>query len=511
MRLQAPHLSSSSPSSSCGSPLLSPQHALTSTLLLPDSFGVIHVGETFSAYLGVLNTSGELPVRGLTVGVQLQTPSRRIVLPASFGGHEEPPSRQPVQSSPSPPQDISPRRGVDAIVSRRLEEAGQHILRVEVGYVSNGAKTLRKFYRFNVTLPLKVSESVARSGDDACLVSVEVENVMERAGGGGAVAVEDVTFRPADGLVARRIGGEEVPDNPDDAQNYDDIHADDDDTATNHPRAPTADKLPRRSALALYDASGRLEPGDSHRYLFSVRARSAAASLRGIACGDELGQAVVAYRKAMGESGTVHSSTVVCPPTSFRPRSAAAAGGDGDDVAPSKFVVHKSGLSVDVAAAAARRSSVSHDADANANANATLDGILPVTVEPVDPPSVLQLARPRNLTVLVVNHSDRAMNLQLQMRLSHMTGVVVCGSSFVTLGEVPPRGGSCTAEVRLVALVAGLFEVKGFYAVDLSTGMEVEQPSLFDVFVELPEGKESGGDGGVDGAEEKKTEEVVEF
>eukprot|EP00970_Alexandrium_tamarense_P012718 scaffold3056_cov187-Alexandrium_tamarense.AAC.19 len=68
MRLQAPQLGQPSAGA-----LLSPTHLLSSNLLLPDSFGVIHVGETFSAYLGVLNPSSDLPVRGLTVTVQLQT------------------------------------------------------------------------------------------------------------------------------------------------------------------------------------------------------------------------------------------------------------------------------------------------------------------------------------------------------------------------------------------------------------------------------------------------------
>ena len=41
---------------------------------------------------------------------------------------------------------------VDAIVSHDIEEAGQHILRVEVAYVTveGHSKTFRKLYRFNV-------------------------------------------------------------------------------------------------------------------------------------------------------------------------------------------------------------------------------------------------------------------------------------------------------------------------------------------------------------------------
>ena len=74
--------------------------------------------------------------------------------------------------------DVPPEGGVDTIVSQALEEAGQHILRVEVGYGgSDGSvKTLRKFYRFQVTNPLTISELTTRTGDASCFVSISLEN-----------------------------------------------------------------------------------------------------------------------------------------------------------------------------------------------------------------------------------------------------------------------------------------------------------------------------------------------
>ena len=116
--------------------------------------------------------------------------------------------------------------------------------------------------------------------------------------------------------------------------------------------------------------------------------------------------------------------------------------------------------------------------------------MLPVTVEPIDPPSTMELSVPEQVSLLIVNHSSRPMNLQIQLRLSDMSGVVVCGPSYISLGELPPLGGSCTTDVRIVALAAGLFSVRGCYVVDLSTGMELQQPALFDVFVTLPGDKE---------------------
>jgi hypothetical protein len=449
MRLQAPHLGQPS-----AGQLLSSTHLLSSSLTLPDSFGVIHVGETFSAYLGVLNPSFDLPVRGLSVAVQLQTPSKRIVLPSRLDGDDK--------------EDVPPGGGVDTIVSKRLEEAGQHILRVEVGYIANGAKTLRKFYRFNVAIPLNITESVVRSGDSKCLVSISVENVMEKhASAVGSVTVSGVGFEAATGLVAERV---DADDNQSDLEKV---------TAETN---KLSFEKQQKSALDLFDSCGRLEPGESIQYLFYVTAESEAAALRGIAFGDELGQACVTYRKTMGEKGTIYSSTVVCPPTSFV-----------ENKSNSKFVVYGSGLSVDVAAASASRSSSGRR---NSNdSRGSLEELLPVTVEPIDPPSNMKLSQPQSIALLIVNHSTRPMNLQLQFRLPSMNGVVVCGPSFITLGEIPPSGGSCTIDVNFVALVAGLFLVQGCYIVDMTTGMEIQQPALFNVFVELQQ----------DGYEEKKS------
>ena len=45
---------------------------------------VIHVGETFTAYLGAVNVSPSLMVRRLSVTAQLQTPSHRHMLPSKL-------------------------------------------------------------------------------------------------------------------------------------------------------------------------------------------------------------------------------------------------------------------------------------------------------------------------------------------------------------------------------------------------------------------------------------------
>lgn len=364
--------------------------------------------------------------------------------------------------------EVEPGGGVDAIVSRVLEEPGQHILRVEVGYrTSDGStKTLRKFYRFNVSSPLNIRELTVRSGDASCFVSLSVENVSSNS---TPMTISSVEFQTSPGLDAELIGGT-TPTKT--------TGGDKDDGSKNDAK---------HSGTELFDGCGRLDPGACFRYMFHVKATSADASLKGIACGDELGMAIFSWRKTMGEAGRIASSPVTCP--ADKPPGLITATKN-----PSKFmmgsgnryVVHGSGLSVDVAAASANRSATTLTKTSKESSGVVpdLDQVLPITVEPVDPPTSMTLAQPQEVQFLIVNHSETSMTLQLQMRLNYMSGVVVCGPSFINLGELPSSGGSTIIGVRLVALVSGLLRIQGCCIVDLTTGQETPQPPLFNVFVE---------------------------
>ena len=115
-----------------------------------------------------------------------------------------------------------------------------------------------------------------------------------------------------------------------------------------------------------------------------------------------------------------------------------------------------------------------------------IDQLLPVTVEPVDPPTTLQLAVPQEIQLLVMNHTSNPLSLQLQFRLDqqHGEGLLVCGRSFKTLGELGPQGGCTVVTMRITAVSAGLLRLHGCYIVDLTTDREIPQPPLMDVFVE---------------------------
>ena len=141
MRLQNPDLHMPT------SGVLDSQPLLNNALCLPDSLDV-YVGETFTAYLGVINTSRHTSIRRLNVTAQLQTPTQRWQLPS------------PLDGNGGYGMDVPPLAGVDAVVSHAIEEPGQHILRAEVTSLAadGNLKTFRKFYRFQVTYPVELRE-----------------------------------------------------------------------------------------------------------------------------------------------------------------------------------------------------------------------------------------------------------------------------------------------------------------------------------------------------------------
>lgn len=408
MRLQSPELHQSIAGTLEGYSLLE------RSLCLPDSLAV-YVGECFTAYLGILNTSSNWPIRRLRVSAQLQTPSQRWQLPSRLD-----------QGNVTGGIDIDPLSGKDAIVSHLIEEPGQHILRVEVGYLTadGGSKTFRKFYRFQVTAPLEIRQSIRRCGDSCCFVTIDVDYNLEssesKAASDTPLVISDASFVPTDGLEAVRI----------------------------HPSSEDGTV----TALSLFDKCAILNKGSNIRYLFRVEAVTPEAILRGVSADDVIGKAVFRWRKAMGETGECSSSPVICPPVDTS-------------------VVNRSGLSVDLAAAAATQSS-------RPDRQGLLDRF-PITVEPIDPPQKLVLNAPQKVQFLVVNHSEQSMSIQWQLRSS-----IACGRHFQSLGELAPRGGSTVVTGRLLARDTGLISVDGCVVVDLISGREWPQPALFQVMVE---------------------------
>ncbi|CAN0319433.1 unnamed protein product, partial [Laminaria digitata] len=104
-------------------------------------------------------------------------------------------------------------------------------------------------------------------------------------------------------------------------------------------------------------------------------------------------------------------------------------------------------------------------------------------------PGVLQLGRVAECVATVRNRSARSMTLQLQFRTDGMVGVYVHGQSFRNLGELAPA--TCVhCPLQLLALVAGLHELRGCTVADMHTAQEFPQGKLRDVLVEFPNDNE---------------------
>ena len=76
---------------------------------------------------------------------------------------------------------LGPNESMDMVVQHYISEPGSHTLRVSVqyvDYVTNEPKTIRKFYRFNVTSPIEIKASVHEINDNYC-VQYQVTNMMK--------------------------------------------------------------------------------------------------------------------------------------------------------------------------------------------------------------------------------------------------------------------------------------------------------------------------------------------
>jgi hypothetical protein len=144
-------------------------------LLLPDSFGDIYSGEKFSAYIAVVNGYQNVPFYQVSLAIRLQTTSTVIDLLDTRLTPGSPPTGYH--------KTLNFNDASDMIVQHTLTELGIHTLRVSVQYLMspNGeAKTLRKFYRFNVLQPLRVASHYTEL-DGRPMVQCQVTNATKTA------------------------------------------------------------------------------------------------------------------------------------------------------------------------------------------------------------------------------------------------------------------------------------------------------------------------------------------
>uniref|UniRef100_A0A3B3QZP5 Trafficking protein particle complex subunit 13 n=1 Tax=Paramormyrops kingsleyae TaxID=1676925 RepID=A0A3B3QZP5_9TELE len=131
-------------------------------LTLPQNFGNIFLGETFSSYISVHNDSAQV-VKDILVKADLQTSSQRLNLSASNSAVAE----------------LKPECCIDDVIHHEVKEIGTHILVCAVSYTTQSGEKLyfRKFFKFQVLKPLDVKTKFYNAETDEVFLEAQIQNI----------------------------------------------------------------------------------------------------------------------------------------------------------------------------------------------------------------------------------------------------------------------------------------------------------------------------------------------
>lgn len=144
-------------------------------LLLPQSFGNIYLGETFSCYVCVHNETNQ-PVQSVSIKADLQTNSQKILLTT--------------QQNQSPIM-LDVDETLSDVIHHEVKDLGTHILVCEVTYMSNynTLASFRKFFKFEVMKPLDVKTKFYNAESDDVYLEAQVQNITS-----GPITLEQVSL-----------------------------------------------------------------------------------------------------------------------------------------------------------------------------------------------------------------------------------------------------------------------------------------------------------------------------
>ncbi|CAH2296238.1 Hypothetical predicted protein [Pelobates cultripes] len=131
-------------------------------LTLPQNFGNIFLGETFSSYISVHNDSNQV-VKDIQVKADLQTSSQRLNLSASTAVVAE----------------LKPDSCIDDVIHHEVKEIGTHILVCAVSYTTQAGEKMyfRKFFKFQVLKPLDVKTKFYNAETDEVFLEAQIQNI----------------------------------------------------------------------------------------------------------------------------------------------------------------------------------------------------------------------------------------------------------------------------------------------------------------------------------------------
>lgn len=260
-------------------------YGLSGTLTLPQSFGDIYLGETFSCYISLCN-SAPITLSSVGLKVEVQTQLTRETLSDS-------------STAEASIASFAPQQTLDRIIRYELKDVGIHILICSALYVdgSGEKKYFRKFFKFQVQNPLSMrSKTHALAPLNEILVETQIQNSTARV-----LFLQSVGFTPsadfeavplthfeANVISAPRLAGSPGTEGGVDA-------------AALPPLNSSTVGLPSFGQMAY------LKAGDTQQYMYRLRGKQPAAQLRSVAA---LGRMEVVWKSQMGESGHLQSNAV---------------------------------------------------------------------------------------------------------------------------------------------------------------------------------------------------------
>lgn len=222
-------------------------------LLLPQSFGNIYLGETFSCYICVHNETNQ-PVQSVSIKADLQTSSQRIPLPT--------------QQNQSPIMlDID--ETLSDVIHHEIKDLGTHILVCEVSYMSNynTLASFRKFFKFEVLKPLDVKTKFYNAESDDVFVEAQVQNITS-----GSMILEQVSLESSHQFTVKSLNED-------------------------------------NTGISVFGDVTLLQPQESCQYLYCLTPKeNISKDIKLIAAAKNIGKLDIVWRSNLGEKGRLQTS-----------------------------------------------------------------------------------------------------------------------------------------------------------------------------------------------------------
>lgn len=220
-------------------------------MLLPQSFGNIYLGETFSSYICVHNCTTH-PVEGVTVKADLQSITTRINLPM----HDKPTT-------------LNADDTLDDVIHYEVKEIGAHILVCEVNYSTPAGfqQYFRKYFKFQVLKPLDVKTKFYNVEMDEIYLEAQIQNITT-----GPFCLEKVEL--------------------DSSEHY---------TVTPLNTLPNGE--------SVFSSKNMLQPNNSCQFLYCIKPiPEIAKDIKALRAANTIGKLDIVWRSNLGEKGRLQTS-----------------------------------------------------------------------------------------------------------------------------------------------------------------------------------------------------------